>query len=31
MVKIVNPGNKKIIEDFFDGYIIDLKVTWIKN
>lgn len=23
--KILNPGNKKIIEDFFDGYVTDLK------
>ncbi|WP_363440485.1 hypothetical protein [Chitinophaga ginsengisegetis] len=29
--KIVNPGNKKIIEDFFDGYIVDLKNYLDKN
>lgn len=23
--KIINPNNKKVIEDFFDGYFIDLK------
>jgi hypothetical protein len=29
--KILNPGNKKIIEDFFDGYIVDLKNYLDKN
>lgn len=29
--KIVNSGNKKIIEDFFDGYVINLKDYLDKN
>lgn len=29
--KVVNPANKKIIEDFFNGYIVDLKNYLDKN
>jgi hypothetical protein len=29
--KIINPTNKKVIEDFFDGYILDLKDYLDKN
>lgn len=29
--KLVNPGNKKIMEEFFDGYIVDLKNYLDKN
>lgn len=29
--QIINPGKKKIMEDFFDGYVIDLKNYLEKN